>query len=390
MTLDMLALGSQVRAMSYALRDDLRTLRERSAAARERLFAEAHEWEYWRDLVEEQRQSAAWLAAQPLEPFDQAYDVPPVPAAYTVAASDGSQLDIDHHGIAACYLVNVGTAVLQYGSDAFYRAASTPYLGFREEDLFLRDPRSGRTYAKEGAVLAAQRDIVEGQALGQTVETLLKDRPILALQDGTLIRWSLMTLDEFPRNHFLQSYLNYLDAMQASGCPVASYLSRPRAREIIGLIKLLLVKGDFGRWRFEFPEQSPDPARGLLDTMLFDTLTDGQRTARWGSMSKINVDFYGPHRIQFFYLRVGRELARVEFPAWVVDMGALDLLHALVYDQCRKGLGYPNIIARAHEQAVVHGDERRQLTTMIERLLAQAHVTAERSAKATSKLRARS
>jgi hypothetical protein len=104
-------------------------------------------------------------------------------------------------------------------------------------------------------------------------------------------------------------------------------------------------------------------------------------------MSRISVDFYGPHRIQFFYLRVGRELARVEFPAWVADDGHLDLVHTLVYDQCKRGQGYPNVLARAHEQAVIHSDERRQLDMLIERLLLQADVPALRSTKAAAKLR---
>jgi hypothetical protein len=160
-----------------------------------------------------------------------------------------------------------------------------------------------------------------------------------------------------------------------------------RGRRLVGLIKLLLVKGNFDRWAELYPERSADPLRNIVDTMLFDGLQDGQRSARWGSMSRINVDFYGPHRIQFFYLRVGRELARVEFPAWVAEAGQLDLLHAAVYDQCRRGMGYPNVLARAHEQAVIHSGERRQLTAMIERLFAQLDVPTLRSAKAASKLR---
>lgn len=386
MTLDLLALGTQVRTMSGALRDELRALPPRVAAIRGLLLAEAGEWDYWRDLVEEQRPNAAWLAAQPLERFDRVYDLPRPPAAYTVAAADGSQIDVDPHSIAACFVVNIGTAVLQYGSDAAYLAASRPLLGYRDEDLVIRDQQTGREWAKEGPVLAAYRDIEEGLALAGIAPGLADDRPRLALQDGTLIRWTLMSFDEPLRNHFLQSYLSYLDTMQALACPVASYLSRPRSREVLGLAKLVLVKGNFSRWRYEFPERSADPVRGMTDLLLFEALEDGQRSARWGSMSKINVDFYGPHRIQFFYLRVGRELARVEFPAWVADDGYLELVHALVYDQCRKGLGYPNVLARAHEQAVIHGDERRQLNALIERLFAQTDLPAVRSAKSSSKL----
>ncbi len=387
MTLDLLALGREARAMSGMLRDELRLLPARLAEARRLLRAEAHEWAYWHDLVEEQNRTAAWLTAQPLEPCDAVYDLPRCPRSYTVAASDGSQLDIDHHGIAACYVINVGTAVLQYGPEAYFRAESRPTLGYRDEDLYVRDPRSGREYAKEGALLAAERDVVEGLQLATTAMTLSDDRPRLALQDGTLIRWTLTGLEPFLRDHFLGDYLSYLETMRALACPTASYLSRPRSREVVGLVKLLLVQGDFTRWQAQYPERAADPLRNLVDTLLFEELADGQRSARFGSMSRINVDFYGPHRVQFFYLRVGRELARVEFPAWVADAEQLDLLHGVVYDQCRRGMGYPNVLARAHEQAVIHGSERRQLNAVIERLFVQMDVPALRSAKATSKLR---
>lgn len=387
MTLDLLALGGQVRAMSGALREELRALPDRIAFVRERLFAEAAEWEYWRDTVEEQSRTAAWLTAQPLERIDTVHDLPQCPASYAVAASDGSQIDIDHHGIAACFVVNIGTAVLHYGPNALFRATSRPALSYRDEDLFLRDPQSGREWLIEGPVLAAQRDIHEGLQLAAVAMQLPDDRPRLALQDGTLIRWTLERFDPYVRDHFLGDYLGYLETMRALDCPVASYLSRPRSREVLGLAKLVLTQGNFERWRALYPERSADPMRGLIDTMLFEHLTDGQRSARWGSMSRISVEYYGPHRIQFFYLRVGRELARVEFPAWVAQTGAIDLLHAIVYDQCRRGLGYPNVLARAHEQAVIHGDERRQINAMIERLFVQHDLPTTRSAKASSKLK---
>lgn len=387
MTLDMLALGGQIRSMSGALRDELTALPARIDRARALLAEEAAEWEYWRDVVEEQSSTAAWLTAQPLERYDAVYDLPSCPGAYVVAASDGSQLDIDHHGVAACYVINIGTAVLQYGPESCFRAQSQPTLGYRDEDLVIHDPQSDRYYPKEGSVLAAQRDVDEGLRLAALATELPDDRPRLALQDGTLIRWSFADLDPALRRILLGDYLGYLGMMQALDCPVGSYLSRPRSREVIGLVKLVQAKGDFSRWRSEYPERRDDPYRGLVDSMVFAQLGEGQRSARWGSMSRINVEFYGPHRIQFFYLRVGRELARVEFPAWVAEEGHLDLLHSVVYDQCRRGLGYPNVLARAHEQAVIHGDERRQITALIERLLIQAQVTPERSAKATSKLR---
>ena len=386
MALDFLLLGSQIREMGGALRDELVALPRRVARLREQLLAEAPEWEYWRDVVEEQSATAAWLAAKPLERWDTVYELPPCPPSYVVAASDGSQIDVDHHGIAACWVLNIGLATIRYGPDAAYHASSRPTLGYGDGDMYLRDPHSGREWPLEGQLLAAQRDVYEGLQLRVAAAELPGDRPRLALQDGTLIRWSLAGFDPFVRDRLLGDYLTYLDEMYGLDCPVASYLSRPRARDVVGLARLLMVSGDYNRWREQYPERAGDPARNLVDAILFEQLEDGQRTARWGTMSRITVEHYGPEqRIQFFYLRVGSELARVEFPAWVAERGYLPLVHTLVYDQCARGLGYPNVLARAHELAVIHAAERREFEALIERLLARDGVDVARSHKADAK-----
>ena len=41
----------------------------------------------------------------------------------------------------------------------------------------------------------------------------------------------------------------------------------------------------------------------------------------------------------------------------------LDLVHGVVYDQCRRGRGYPSVLQEAHEQAVINAGERRAIET---------------------------
>jgi hypothetical protein len=50
---------------------------------------------------------------------------------------------------------------------------------------------------------------------------------------------------------------------------------------------------------------------------------------------------------------------------------ALDIVHAAVYDQSRFNNGYPYILTRADEQAVILGEEREALDGMIMRAMAQ-------------------
>jgi NurA-like 5'-3' nuclease len=98
---------------------------------------------------------------------------------------------------------------------------------------------------------------------------------------------------------------------------------------------------------------------------------------------------YREHRIQFFYLDVGGEIARVEAPQWVMsDPQMLDLVHASIYDQCQRSgqyPPYPPALIEAHEQAVISTAERRTVAEMVEQALAAQGIFYLRSAKDLSK-----
>src|SRR5688572_4901232 len=128
MSLDLVALSGQVREMARAVGDDARTLGDRIDAARELLARESGDWEFWRDEVEASHANHAWLVARPLEPMAKAHDPPPCPRAYAVAAADGSQIDMDRHGIADCWVINIGRVALTYGPEAAFRAETRPTL----------------------------------------------------------------------------------------------------------------------------------------------------------------------------------------------------------------------------------------------------------------------
>jgi len=85
------------------------------------------------------------------------------------------------------------------------------------------------------------------------------------------------------------------------------------------------------------------------------------------------------------------EVARVEIPRWVsADAEMLDLVHAVIYDQCRRSSdvpAYPPALQEAHEQAMISVSDRRLLEEIIERILSQQGLTYTRSAKHRSKRR---
>jgi hypothetical protein len=128
---------------------------------------------------------------------------------------------------------------------------------------------------------------------------------------------------------------------------------------------------------------------GVRDRQLFDGLLEpGERSDVFQSQSAI-LSHYREHQIQFFYLNVGGEIARVEAPQWVMsDPEMMDLVHAAICDQCRRSgqyPPYPPALIEAHEQAVISTGDRRMVEEMVEKALAAQGIFYMRSAKDVSK-----
>jgi NurA-like 5'-3' nuclease len=77
------------------------------------------------------------------------------------------------------------------------------------------------------------------------------------------------------------------------------------------------------------------------------------------SKAKI-VEEYPDHlKPYFIYLDVGKEIARIEIPAWIAQQSEfVDSICSVVLDQSLKGNGYPVCLAEAHEQAVIKSPDR--------------------------------
>jgi hypothetical protein len=58
-------------------------------------------------------------------------------------------------------------------------------------------------------------------------------------------------------------------------------------------------------------------------------------------------------------------LARIEVPAWLVaDRQAIDIIHATIVRQAGLTGGYPYVLARAHELAIISTEERQAVEMM--------------------------
>jgi hypothetical protein len=127
--------------------------------------------------------------------------------------------------------------------------------------------------------------------------------------------------------------------------------------------------------------------RGLSDAHLIGRgLERWDRSALFRVRSNVHDPYYGIHRVYFFLLATGDEIARVEIPEWVArDKSLLSLLHGILVDQCAKGFGYPAVLARADDRAVISLGDRGVLDTLVQQELARHGVVARPSAKLSRK-----
>jgi len=347
-----------------------------------------------------------WLVAAPTEGLERSYPPPPCPPDYAAIATDGSHIDVDPHGAARCYLINIGSAVLRYGASPEAVLQSQPNLCADEEEMALLDPEGSREERVEGALLGVKRAVEECRALADLCRSPLAI-PTIALLDGSLILWGLTgkALPDYVREAFLEKGLvKALDTLKEASktrpLALASYISRPRSTEVVNLLRLALCPHEPANCDRFCPGPRPstgsgqrppkprecDAVAGVQDRDLFAALLKaGERSATFASRSRI-MSYYGEHEVRFFYLRLEDEVARVELPRWAAeDEGLLGLAHALVLDQCRRGRGYPAALAEAHEQAVLTGADREAFWHLVEAALAERGLPAATSAKSQAK-----
>jgi hypothetical protein len=333
----------------------------------------------------------SWLLAGIHASLDHTYALPPRPQAVTVVAADGSQIASSHHEVVPAYLINIATVVLHYGTGERAQFSSLPTLCYREADLYTE--YGGQRVQMAGEMLGMRRTIMEFQSLMQQATAAQSSgHRTCALADGSLIQWQLEGKPQDYLQPTLASYLAGLETARQQHMPIAGYISRPRSRDVVNALRVGLCPEaapncDRCPYR-DLPKLPCAEIEGLSDRNLFARLLrPGERTPVFDSRSRI-LDAYGPHRIGFFYLHVGAEIARIEIPQWVATNPArLDLVHAVIYDQARKGGGYPVALAEAHQHAVVRGAERDLFYDMVTAVLVRQGLRATMSPKNLRKRR---
>jgi hypothetical protein len=332
--------------------------------------------------------SLRWAGAIPTqEPVNQTYPLPPAAERYNVLAADGSQIYPDRHGVALYYLVNVGSIVFRAGLAQAPSIESRPEVYYTDEDLYEDDGRQTNKIT-----IDSLRDRRELGELARLAAVESPRAPTVALLDnGLLLYFSLQSEDRALIEKVMREYLDELDRLEATGAAVAGVVDRPRAASVVRLLHLNSLAQDDIR---EDTLRRLGPFEHITDAVLFeDCLPVGHRTALFGNASPNNQIYYVPrgHNIYFFYVNAGRPgkpaLLRVEVPEWVAqDPERLDLVHSAIVEQSRVSDGFPYVLMRAHELAVVTMSERRSFDEMVMGAMLRQGLTPSISQKAQGKL----
>lgn len=383
--LDLNQLSEQFRDFNAYQVGEQALIRNKLKRALETLRTIGDDWVALNDKVTLAHPS--WLVAGQLEAPGQTYHAPSRPTPITVVATDGSQIYPDRHIEPHCYLLNISRIAFQYGTMEQPLMESVPRFEYRRdefEDEF--DQVVGNATAE---VVSALRDEFELEALYDVaVQAQIPHRPLVALADGTLIRWMLRGMrDRSLEQRLIDRYASILSRFQEASLPLCSYISMPGNTEVVNLLRVAAGECD----RTVSAEESLE---GLLDRWIFERiLGPGERSAMFLSASRIQQEYGNKDRICYFYVHItsgsGKgEIGRVEVPEWLATEPSLvDLVHATIVSECDKGEGYPMILSEAHEQAVIRARERDFFFNLIEREMQGAGLKHISSRKQASKRR---
>jgi hypothetical protein len=357
-----------------------------------RLQAAMNYWEVAVNRQQELREKQQnwqkyWIfnAGVPIEPIETIVTIAPSPRQYNAIATDGSQIAPSHHEIAYCYLINIGRIVFSYGQGRHPLLNSIPEVFYRDEDLYefrqwgigIEEWLSYRRTMAEAANLAELAvDLVappfsfDDTPASPTVPAV----PTIAMADGSLVYWFLEQLPPEPREFILTPTIEAWERLQGVGVPSIGYLSASRSTETVNWLRTAACPYPHPHCQDLCSDVKKPPCQlfdGVRDATFWNRrLLPGQRSGIWASNSRICDLYPDDLRVQFCYLNVGTEVARIEFPAWVGnDRALLDLALSQVVSQVRKGFGYPVCLSEAHNYAVIRSADRASFFALLERQL---------------------
>src|SRR5579859_8102682 len=293
---------------------------------------------------------APWLVPTWNDTIGEVIKVEPIIDKYVVIAVDGSQIYPDRHQKAGCYVINIGAVELRYGLEGKRISLdSTPYVfGLEDADF------QGESITDTVNCRREELELNGAYEYGLKIKQELNAEKSVVLLDGSLIFWHLEGKEEAFKDRFLTSYCATLERFAREQILVASYVSFPKSKELINLLRLFLC--DFK------PENASENKTldYLVDTHIMRFFLEPyERTIIFQNHASIAEKYPASIHPYFFYIHTGAEIGRVEIPAWIAqDAHKADIIAQVILDQTIKGRGYLVCLAEAHEQAVIKGPDR--------------------------------
>ena len=365
MPIDYQQIYEKIREIGKGARERKKTMEERRSRARELLNAYSTKLEALRSKVESAKAIDQNIrSAFPLdEPLASSHPKPDTVVQATLIAADGSQINPDRHAAIQFSLVNVGGIVMKLNS------GKAPTISTESELLYGDDLLPNGIPLSDGMV-ALKRDVAERTKLDDLSKGI--EGQVVTFTDGPIELWGARGEDTQSYFDYVEKYKGVLSRLQERGVITAGYVDKPSADLVVRLLEIMSADNEQIQKLREF-----HPLRGVSDRWLYGEkenplLPPGHRSAVFQIQSSSEKSYKGVLSIHFFYLNVGTEghpwPVRVEIPRWVVDDKAkLDLLHAVLVDQCRMmgSRPYPYLLHRAHETAVVKNEEKQQIEQLL-------------------------
>jgi hypothetical protein len=321
---------------------------------------------------------SSWRGAEPLEGV---LDMRRLPQAKLEQASligvDGSQIYPDRHGAMLYYLINIGSIVLRRNSSEAPATETTPTLFFDENNLYNK-----QHYLVGSEQVNSQREFAEVKKLAELAiaERIHlggdQDHLVMAMKDGQLMMW-LGERAQAESAKLLQTYIDQLDEIRRSGSVPLGFVGRPRSANVVRMLWVAGLKME------DITQETVRMSgfRALTDKMLFaPLLAPNQRSAIFINTAKVNRQQFTERgqRVCFFYTNVARQvgadaarIVRVDIPEWAALQPALvDQVQMAIYEDCT-GTGFPYVLIRADELAVVSQQEKRDFDHMLSIAMAQ-------------------
>lgn len=298
-----------------------------------------------------------------------------------VSSVDGSQIYPEGHLRFNCALVNMGSARFHYGDPVEYLGVSKPHL-LVGDDLLVTQGSFQRLISKED--LDRTRLEMEVKHASEILESA-KPKESFLFMDGPLIYSFLDPRSDISKRRIVGLLMQLLELCDQRKIFVSGYLAASRAADWVNSLRYAVLCDRIPTACENCISECKGMRNvacysliGLTDSSLFNALlSPGERSSIFMVQRKI-LDFYKSSSVNYrekiaaFYVKLDRnEVARIEIPYfdWMTE-DDVERIHKITLAQMILGFGYPYVLTRAHEKAVITGPEKDGFYDLLDRFLA--------------------